>query len=254
MKDYYMNNKVTIPRKLDEEGTFIHMQKVRQKKGMLICFIGIDGSGKTTLAKTLIESMRKHGIKTEYTWCKFESSLLRLLIFIKNKLFVKEDDWKKNYEISLEIKKNLFKKRFAYTLYEWFVLLDYRFQIIRKIAIPLKLGKNLVCDRYIYDTVVDLAADLGYSDEKVTNRINQLLDFSPKPDLVFLVDLPEEVAFNRKDDVPSINFLSEKRKVYKKIEEEFEMIGLDGTKTLEELEGVIQNKVLKYMKRDICEK
>jgi dTMP kinase len=213
--------------------------------GILICFVGIDGSGKSTLAKTLIENMSEHGLETEYTWGKFESSLLKLLIFIKNKLFVREEDWKKNYEISLEIKKNLFKKRFAYILYECFVLLDYRFQIIRKIAIPLKRGKNLVCDRYIYDTIVDLAVDLGYSDEKVKNRIDQLLDFSPKPDLVFLEDLPEDVAFSRKDDVPSLKFLYEKRKIYKKIKEEFEMIDLDGTKSLQELNEKIEREVVK---------
>lgn len=208
--------------------------------GILICFIGIDGSGKSTLSKALIENMSEHGIEAEYTWCKFESSLLKVLIFLKNKLFVREDDLKKNYEISREIKKNLFNKRFISTLYEWFVLLDYRFQIIRKIAIPLKFGKNLVCDRYIYDTVVDLGVDLGYSNEKIKNRINQLLDFSPKPDLVFLVDLPEEVAFSRKDDVPSIKFLYEKRKLYKKIGDEFEMIVLDGTKSVSELSKEIE--------------
>jgi len=220
------------------------MQKVK-KKGMLICFIGIDGSGKSTLAKALIENVRKHGIDAEYTWCKFESLLLRLLIFIKNKLFVRENDLKKNYEMSVEIKKNLFKKQFARELYEWFVLLNYRFQLIRKVAIPLKLGKNLVCDRYIYDTIVDLAVDLDYSDEKVKNRIKQLLDFAPKPDLVFLVDLPEEVAFSRKDDVPSVEFLRKTRKIYKKIGEEFGMICLDGMKSLQELNDKIEKEVIK---------
>ena len=214
-------------------------------KGIFICFIGIDGSGKSTLAKALIENMNKQNIRAEYTWGKFESSLLKLLIFIKNKLFVREEDWKENYEISLEIKKNLFKKRFAYVLYECFVLLDYRLQIIRKIAIPLKRGRNLVCDRYIYDTIVDLAVDLSYSDEEVKNRIDQLLDFSPKPDLVFMVDLPEEVAFSRKDDVPSVKFLYEKRKIYKKIREEFEMVNLDGTKSLQELNERIEKEVIK---------
>ena len=213
--------------------------------GILICFVGIDGSGKSTLAKTLIGNMCKHGIKTEYTWCKFESLLLRLLIFIKDKLFVREEDLKKNYEMSVEIKKGIFKKQFAYALYEWFVLLNYRFQVIRKITIPLKFGRNLVCDRYIYDTVVDLAVDLGYSDEKIKKRINQLLDFAPKPDLVFLVDLPEEVAFSRKDDVPSVEFLYKMRSIYKKIGDEFEMVSLDGTKSLQELNEKIGKEAIK---------
>ena len=35
-----------------------------KKKKFLICFVGIDGSGKTTLAKDFIELLNDKGIKT----------------------------------------------------------------------------------------------------------------------------------------------------------------------------------------------
>ncbi len=217
------------------------------KKGIFICFIGIDGSGKSTLAKTLIERMKHQDIKMEYTWCKFESSLFKMLIFAKNKLIVRESNWKKNYKKSKEIKSNLFKGHFISFIYEWFVLIDYRVRILRKISVPLIFGKNLICDRYIFDTVVDIAVDLNYSDGKLISRINQLLDFSPKPNLVFWVDLPEEVALSRKKDVPSIGFLNEKRNLYKKIGAEFEFIELDGTKSLQELNDKIEKEIVKAL-------
>jgi len=37
-------------------------------RAILICFTGIDGSGKTTLAKMLVEGMKKEGIKSKYVY------------------------------------------------------------------------------------------------------------------------------------------------------------------------------------------
>jgi dTMP kinase len=94
---------------------------------------------------------------------------------------------------------------------------------------------------------VDLALDLGYSDKKTILKINELLSTVPKPDLVFLMDLPEEIAFSRKDDVPSMAFLYEKRKIYKKIGTEFDMVILDGTKAPSELRREIEKEVTKLL-------
>ena len=221
------------------------------KKGIFICFIGIDGSGKSTLAKTLIERMNDQGITMEYKWCKFESSVFKIFIFIKNVLFIRESNWKKNFEKSKVVKGNLFKNRYIAAIYECFIFFDYRLQIIRKVTIPLIFGKNIVCDRYIYDTVVDISIDLNYSDEKLKKRIEQLLDFSSKPNLVFWVDLPEDVAFSRKKDVPSINFLQEKRNLYKKIGTEFDVIVLDGTKNLQKLNEMVEEYSIKVINKKV---
>ena len=187
------------------------------KQGILICFSGIDGSGKTTLIKELIKDLKAKGIQAEYRWGKFESSLLRLLILIKNKLLLHESDLKENYERSLKLKNNLFSSNLISMLYEYFVLVNYTFQVIFKIVIPLKMGKNIVCDRYVYDTIVDLALDLRYPDGKIKHRLNQLFRLLPKPDVLFFIDVPEEVAFRRKNDIPSIEFLRNKKEVYSKI-------------------------------------
>jgi len=187
------------------------------KQGILICFSGIDGSGKTTLIKELIKDLKAKGIQVEYRWGKFESSLLRLLILIKNKLLLHESDLKENYERSLKLKNNLFSSNPISMLYEYFVLVNYTFQVIFKIVIPLKMGKNIVCDRYVYDTIVDLALDLRYPDGKIKHRLNQLFRLLPKPDVLFFIDVPEEVAFRRKNDIPSIEFLRNKKEVYSKI-------------------------------------
>ena len=70
------------------------------------------------------------------------------------------------------------------------------------------------CDRYIHDTVItDISANLGY-DSVQSNILIKTLSLVPKPDLIFYIDIPEEIAYSRKDDVPHINYLQVRKKLY----------------------------------------
>jgi dTMP kinase len=74
--------------------------------------------------------------------------------------------------------------------------------------------------------------------------LSNLFKVIPSPDIVFLIDVPEEIAFSRKDDVPDINYLRERRSTYLKVANWCNMIVVDGSKTLSEIENLILNKVL----------
>ena len=52
---------------------------------------------------------------------------------------------------------------------------------------------------------------------------------------MFLIDIPEEVAFHRKSDIPSIDYLNVRRDYYLSIAKEYGMVILDGTKDKDEL-------------------
>ena len=213
-------------------------------KNILICFIGMDGSGKTTHAKTLVKVMKEHGIKSKYVWNRFESSIvLRPFMIIAKVLFLHGKDMFDDYIEYSYSKKKLFKNRFLSAMYQYNVLLDYSLQIFLKIKVPLIFGKNIICDRYIYDTIVDLKVDLHYPDAKIKNILKNLFYLLPKPELIFLIDVPEEIAFQRKDDTPSIEYLRERRNIYLNIGKEYGMVILDGSKKLEELQCEIERRV-----------
>lgn len=217
------------------------------KRGFFICFTGIDGSGKTTLAKSLVEAMKKNGIESRYVYNRFNPFMLKPFIIVARALLLRGKDMFEDYIADSNAKRRIFKNRFLSIVYQSFLLFDYSFQIFLKVKIPLMLGKNIICDRYIYDTVcTDLAIDLNYSDDKIVNILKKCLYLFPKPDMTFLIDVSEEVAYGRKDDVPSVDYLKDRRNIYLEIGRVYEMIILDGTKDLTELKDVVENKVIEY--------
>jgi len=220
---------------------------MKGKRGALICFIGIDGSGKTTQAKVLCESLARTGIKTRYVWTRFEPKLIKPLVAMAKGLFFRGKDVFRDYADYVNTKRNLSKNTILLTTYQYLLLLDYSLQIFQKVKVPLMRGEVIVCDRYIHDTVADLAVDYGYSDEETQKTLRSYLRLFPNPDLVFLLDLPEELAYQRKSDVPSIDYLTQRRKIYLNMGKEYNAVALDATKGLIELEDIVKSSVFEYL-------
>ncbi|MFC2052217.1 dTMP kinase [Chloroflexota bacterium] len=215
----------------------------RRDKPIFICFVGIDGAGKTTQAKKLSEMLQKRGIRSEYIWNKFEPRLAAPFLKIAKLLFFRRRSIFGNYTEHVRTKRRLLANPVVSTVYQYLWLIDYLSQIFFKTRMPLIRGKSIVCDRYIYDPIVDLTVDLDYSEKKVAEMLRKTLLLFPKPDMVFLIDLPEEIAYQRKDDVPSLDYLKERRKVYLNIAKDGKMILVDGCGDPAELQSIIWDKV-----------
>ena len=219
-------------------------------KGFFICFTGMDGTGKTTHSKELAELLNKKGIKCKYVYARLNPFILKPFILIGEFVFLHKKDIFKNYsEYSNTKRRAIEKHSFLSIGYQQILLFDYLLQILFKVKVPLIFGKNIVCDRYVYDTVItDLSVDMNYSKNGVISLLNNLLRFFPEPDIAFLIDAPEGIAYNRKDDTPSIDYLKDRRKIYLDVGKEYGMTILEGSKTLEELKFLIQNRVFEEVR------
>ena len=219
-------------------------------KPMFICLTGIDGSGKTTLSRGLVESLNKQGIKYQYVYARLTPFILKPLILIGRLIFLRGKSMLRNYsEYSIAKKKAIKSHPLLSRIQQQILWLDYSLQILFKVKLPLLLGRNIVCDRYIYDTVInDLAADMDYSGKEVRKILERYSSIFPKPNLIFLIDVPVEIAYQRKGDVPSLSYLKKRRKIYQSIQGEYSMINLDGCKTAEELESFIFETLTKVRK------
>jgi len=218
------------------------------KMNILVCFVGIDGSGKTTLAKALAAVMKEKGIKCKYVYNQFNPVISKPFMLLGKTIFLHKKDVFNNYSDYFNAKRKLFKNNILSRIYKYFILLDYFIQVLFRVCIPLLLNRNIICDRYIHDVLINLAVDLNYSNDKIVNLLKNCLHFLPKPDLVFLIDVPEGIGMERKNDVPSIDYLRRRRKIYLDVGRECGSVILDGTKSLEDLKNLIQKEVFGKVK------
>ena len=220
-----------------------------RSRGFLICFMGIDGTGKTTLSKELVKSLRERGIECKYVYARHTPIILKPFMRVGRLLFLRGENMFENYSDYANTKRMAIERNsFLSWIYQQILWFDYFFQVFFKVKIPLIFSKNIVCDRYVYDTIItDLSMDMNYSENKTIRLLDAIFRFFPKPDITFLIDAPEKIAYERKNDTPSIEYLRERRGTYLNVGNRYKMVILDGTKKLEELQCEIEKEVGKCL-------
>ena len=143
-------------------------------KAKFIVIEGIDGSGTTTQTKKLANYFKNIGKKI-YSTAEPSNNPTGLLI----RKFLKENN-KKNC---------LFRKKQLALLYAADRLEHYALEI----GVNLKMGINVICDRYLMSTLVYQGFDLN------ENWIKSLNKYVPLPDLTILIDVHEDIALLRRN-------------------------------------------------------
>jgi thymidylate kinase len=240
------------------------------KKKIFVCFIGSDGSGKSTLADSIFQSIRnKKRIKVKKVYGRHQPVLMKAVNILGRRIFFRaknndndndrsdQNNEKNNNEMFLDYDEYLINKKLLYKkrskliyLYTNLLIIEYYFQILFNIIIPYKLGYSIISDRYVYDTIInDLAVDQGLSIKDVKKILDRFWLFIPRPDIAFLVQVPEEVAIKRKNDIPSMSYLKIRNKLYNEIANSEQIIILDGTLKRSQLEDNVQTWIENKMQK-----
>jgi dTMP kinase len=202
----------------------------------IVCITGIDGAGKTTLAHELVFSLKKEGKHSIYLYGRIYPLISRLFMALGRAVWLYDQDQWRNYESYSNKKNKTMRNRLLKWMYTSAILIDFYPQIWLKLILHFSKGRIIVLDRYIYDTVIsDLSAHLNYSMRETENAIRMGLRILPTPDVTFLLDLPEEVAYKRKDDVPHIDYLKERKRWYQQIVSRPEVQKINGESPIGEI-------------------
>ena len=194
------------------------------KRKLIIYFAGIDGSGKTTVAESLCESLRDNGLSCKYLWCGwrgFESPLFKPIASRIKKTLAKRGESEKAEEAHNTL-----------PLFGYLTFLDYFMRVYPNVLASHLTHDIVIVDRYVYDVMAGLEGD------KQANRfLFALFKLFPRPSIVFFISVPPEVAYNRKDDITSIDFLrhAEQKNLNMLAECSAEVVMLDGTQSKNEL-------------------
>lgn len=213
-------------------------------KRAFICIIGIDGSGKTTQALKLLAQFRQSGIRTAYAHCYHRPILLKPLKILAKLTIMRGTNEFSNYMQYRKKKTSASKRHGFFTkTYALVWITDYWIQAFIQVSVAGLLSKVLIIDRYIYDTALNVSLSLNESIDYACRLVDFFLKFNPKPTHFFLIDLPAEIAFSRKDDIQSVYYLKERRERYLRIAERYGAIILDGTLKPELLQNQIRMAV-----------
>jgi dTMP kinase len=214
------------------------------RSGAIICFMGIDGSGKSTLAKALYRELQNQGIQCTYLWwLQAENSLLRRTL---RKVLTGKGPTHTRPLSKQRLMDAHKKQQYAYQMC---VLLDYLRQLVTRVIVPVSFGKTVICDRYIYDTVIAFAIEFGYSEPRLDQVLKIVESVSPSPDVLFIVDVPIEIAFSRKGDITDPDSLRIPKKTYLEMSKKMSACLLDGTRDLESLSKDVLSEVEKRLGR-----
>ena len=202
---------------------------------IILSFSGIDGSGKTTIAKNLAKILRKKfGICAVYKH-EYEYTLLKLLLNLIG--MYRRKKTLKSLEENVINGSKAKKIPLIVRLWPLIVLLDYLFYYV-----IVKLSKRkevLILDRCIYDHWVSFKGQGIFS--KIMEKLYLIV---PRPDISFLLVVKPEVAYLRKkeDHIFTPDIYERGQKEYLKIAKLKNLKIIDSTKNVEiTLKEVIKN-------------
>ncbi len=210
----------------------------------LICITGIDGSGKSSLALNLCRRLEAQGLPARVVHAYHEPRLLRPAKQLARLLFLKKTDALAGYAVYRRRKAQASSQHPALSrLYGGLWLCDYSLQALFSVSLPALQPGILILDRYIYDTLINQAVTLNWPHSQLERAAAAWLRIYPTPQRVFLVDLPEEAAFARKTDIPSLEYLRERRGRYRALAQSCAFTVLDGLQAPDAL----LNNALEYL-------
>jgi dTMP kinase len=190
-------------------------------KGTFICIEGLDGCGKTTQTKMLVEKLQR-SYNAMYT---AEPSDGKIGVFIRKSI--------------------LYGERRSTSLAEALLFAADRVEHIENEVIPaLRQGKLVISDRYIYSSLAYQGA-AGLSLDWIQS-INQ---YALRPGLAIFIDVDPRAVMQRLKPVKSVmeNLETQQRvrQTYLKFVEKGDLIRIDGNKpkhlVAEELQRVVLN-------------
>lgn len=214
-------------------------------RSKLICLTGIDGAGKSTLARNVRDELEARGFNATYVYGRYLPRLAYPVMEVGRRAVFSETSMEEDYVDHQAEKAGLFERTWIRRTYELLLMADYAPQLCYRLVRPLLTADYVVCDRFFYDTLLtDLGGDVIRSPEEAVRRYQWYARVLPTPDYEFYIEISPETSMERKDDVPAIEYLEDRKSFYDYFASELEMHCLDGSRSPEALAAAVVKEII----------
>lgn len=207
-----------------------------------VCFIGLDGSGKSTGIEYARKTLAERGVSVRVVRAAYVVKVMSFITKFGKRILMKgnSDPFSGDYREYLEkMRKHANSGGVYYKIFSALTTLEFKTQIFFNITLNRLFGRTLLVDRYIYDNAVTYAANMGLGEEYMRKTIEGKWHRAPKPALIIYVKTPIEVCFSRKDDIPDPLYLEIRQPLYDKIAEMYGAVVISGDDGLERMQNEI---------------
>jgi dTMP kinase len=213
--------------------------RVLPRRRLLVGLSGIDGSGKSSQASWLADSLTALGVDVEVVWNDLLGSRALNLLAAPPKALLRlagnRDERLASYEESSPSSGVVAASAVRGT---WSTVVTFANSLEQRILAsgPVMRGRVVVFDRSPLDLAVRMQV-LYRSNVQMQRRL--VRGAATRPDLAFLLDIPPEVSLARKDDIWSPSQLVEQATLYHELAPSFGVRRLDGQRPPEEIAAEI---------------
>lgn len=211
---------------------------------MFICITGIDGVGKTTHVNLILEHLREKGIKCQYKWLRFHHLFsLPLLAFCRVVGYTSLTTLGNSQKCSYH---EFYKSRFVSAIYPWILFFDTFLFTILKVYIPMFFGISIVCDRFVYDTLIDTAVATK-NHEIYKKPVGKLfLKLIPKNAHFMMLDLDKSTIFSRRPELKDDLTFDERYALYESLSSQFNINVERNSGNVSQVNCSLINRLLEY--------
>ena len=207
-----------------------------------VCFIGLDGSGKSTGIEYARKTLAERGVNVRVVRAAYVVKVMSFFIKLGKKILMKDNSsaFSGNYREYLEsMRKRANSGGFYYKVFSALTTFEFKAQIFFNVTLRRLFGQSLLVDRYIYDNAVTYAANMGLGEDYMRETIEKKWKRAPKPALIIYIRTPIEVCLSRKDDIPDPLYLEVRQPLYDKIAEMYGATVISGDDGLERMQNEI---------------
>lgn len=195
---------------------------------------GVDGCGKTTQAKMLVDRLRKNGYETTY---------VRSVYVLLDLIHLGKEDRNSVSPRRVRVRMISNKKSFYSIMHRALMgLLGYPYALTTYIFMKFYLSRNkiIVCDRYFYQFFFDLFGDWS----------ENIINFFPRPDITFFLDGGLDLFYSRMTSSFDVSvdrdYYTEVLNLYRRIAQKYGFIQIDANLNKKTINDMIFSYLIKH--------